>query len=216
MRSLSLRIAAAMAAIALSLGALASSVGAQPIVHVLKAQAVAPVRGTLVWAAYGKNVSVMDARSQQSVTEIGYNAEILDLSRSGQHIVVTLPGLVLVEDIGVDGEHAANPKTICKVEGPFVQATFAGWLVVGMDSQDNVIIRDCGQVPVQPCPFKGGCPEVKTIFLPVLNYGCEPGPNDPCAEPPPIGPTPPPGGEDPNPGHGPIVPTPRSCGYPPC
>ena len=217
MRSLNLKVAGIVAAIVLALGALASSVGAQPIVHVLKAKAVAPIRGTLVWAAYGSMVSLMDARSQQSVSEIGYNAEILDLSHSGQHMVVTLPGLVLVEDIGVDGEHAANPKTVCKVEGPFVQATFAGWLVVGMDAEDNVIIRDCGQVPVQPCPFKGGCPE-DTIFLPLVARNWDRrcgtgGPDDPCAPTPPAGPS-----EDPTPGHGPVLPTPtpQSCGYPPC
>lgn len=221
MRSLSLRIAAAMAAIVLFLGALANSVGAQPIVHVLKAHAVTPIRGTLVWAAFGTKVSLMDARTQQAVATIDFLDTVFDLSRSGEFVAVTLPHGVEIWDVGANGEMAGSPTRAGGVGGRFVRATIAGEFVVGIDAQDNIHIIEWrkGEIPTDPCPFKGGCPnKANSIFLPLVARNWDRrcgtgGPDDPCAPTPPAGPS-----EDPTPGHGPVLPTPtpQSCGYPPC
>jgi len=221
MRSSNLKLAAIVAAIVLVLGALANSVGAQPIVHVLKAHAVTPIRGNMVWTAFGSKVVVMDARNQNAIAEIDFLDTVFDISRSGEYVAVTLPHGVEIWEIGPDGEMAGNPQKAGGVAGQFVRATIAGEFVVGIDKDDNIHVVEWrkGVIPTDPCPFKGGCPnKANSIFLPVLNYGCEPGPNDPCAEPPPIGPTRDPGEEPPTPGHGPVVPTrtPQPCGYPPC
>ena len=82
MRSSNLKLAAIVAAIVLVLGALANSVGAQPIVHVLKAHAVTPIRGNMVWTAFGSKVVVMDARNQNAIAEIDFLDTVFDISRS--------------------------------------------------------------------------------------------------------------------------------------
>lgn len=223
MRSSKLNLAAIVAATVLFLGALASSANAQPIIHVLKAHAITPIRGTLVWASFGSQVVVMDSRNQQAIATLDFLDTVFDLSRSGEFVAVTLPHGVEVWRVGFDGEIAGNPELVGGVTGMFVRATVAGEFVVGIDKDDNIHVVEWrkGVIPTDPCPFKGGCPnKANSIFLPIVHRSvCDgrgpQGPDDPCGTPVPAGPTREPG-EDPTPGHGPILPTPRSCGYPPC
>jgi hypothetical protein len=174
---------------------------------------------------------LVDVRTQKWIHGVGYEAQILDLDYNEGHVAVTLVNLVLVENVGDDASLFGELKTAAKVEGHFVRATLAGDVLITVDSQGNLSFRNWreGDRPTEPCPFKGGCPEVQRIYLPVTaklvtgdgRWACgSGGPGDPCAPTPPAGPTTDPGEVPPTPRHGPTVapvPTDRpGCGYPPC
>jgi len=197
------RLAAGIAALVIVLVALAGSASAQDNT-IRRGHAIATIHGSLIVIANDSTIYATDARTQQWVHSINYDKPVLDLSYDNGYLAVTLDWGVLIEHVGIDGEHISDAKTAGKVQGPFVRATLAGDILIGTDTNNKLYFINwrSGEVAAPGPP-----PPAARLFLPSLNYGCEPGPNDPCAEPPPLGNATKPA----EPLH-----TPQPCGYPPC